>query len=1348
MPRLLASVCALAASCGAVIAGISFEEEIPAFRQGVDAWRIKGDLRGEWNDSGLVVNASERSGFTMEYNRYPGMKPFRGADEIVLEMKSNSQGKTTAELAILEFPSKKGAEPMTFSAPASAFAKATADKSDETRFKTELDPNKYYQIATLSVRREQDDDSPWKVAFSSLRGVFKTTKAEALRIEPETGNPLHIVREGQGERPVLSIRNAAQEKIAANGTLKVEGFSGNVIDLPVDIAIDAGETFKIPVPADAAKGVWKIRGELAADDGSVASVDTRFAVMDFHGVTPKQPRGTFRLGVHWHFPRFTDGDRHLASSAMVACGAKLTRADVANMASIQPTCPNSWEFERTDEFLNELENNGIALDAIIFKVPRWAMTPLPNTNSVWSARAVRPPVARTFGAFCERLAARYGTRIDYYEIGNEWDLRFGGTYDEAVAVQREAYVGLKKGCPDACVIPNGWAAAGDVPSMDGKGRTWIHEHFLKNAKDFFDVDTIHSHGAFPRYINSISRKLFPLRERTGVAGKPWFSNESALTSAKGERDAAIAVWKKILWAWAHGSVDYIWYNLRATGWDPKNPEHGYGLVTADFFPRESYVAFAALSSTVGGGEFRRAILDTDSRFVFEFRKGKDLVLAAWDESTSSDIKVPVETDAKRAYRVDLMGNRTALPLENGRTLLTIASVPSAIVLENASFASVDAGVFCAEGERNEARAIVIPPNTLGRAPDFVLEKTQQVHDFFEGDPAEVERLWQGPKDNSAKVWLSQDERGLRIRVEVEDDKHCEPPANTARNEGDCVEVTIADQNGNGQQRFCFAPAERIGTLTRYDALIPYDDSGFTTKTLESGVRFNLIVNDSDSDRREAAIGIATESFLSGSTAAVPIIRFAKSSARLEIDFDSERGAIKPLHGVNNAPVRVNGKQGGQDEFKAAGIPFVRTHDTAYSFGGTHYVDIPNVFPNFDADETNPSNYDFAYTDAYLKPIVAAGCKLFYRLGVTIENNWRVKAYNIFPPKDYAKWARICEHVVRHYNEGWADGFHWNIEYWEIWNEPENPSMWQGTKEQFFDLYRVAANHLKTTFPQIKVGGYAGCGFYTVDDAKRREESAFYRSFVEWFEDFCRYVQAPETKAPLDFFSWHLYVSQDWPVDRIATHAAYVRKTLDAAGLNETENIFNEWNIFRSDRKDQFDTCKTHVGAANVAAAFCLMQNTSIDKAMYYDACPTRVYCGLFTFPGHRTTPCYEAFRAWNELAKLGTAYKVTCDEKGLYAAAAKNDKRRAFLVSNVGNEEKSISPNVVGGEFRIYRVDAEHAKLSDCGEWRTGALSIPSNGFVLALSGFSLGDAPAVDRAPSSPSNGLDGSSRSRGTGR
>ena len=439
--------------------------------------------------------------------------------------------------------------------------------------------------------------------------------------------------------------------------------------------------------------------------------------------------------------------------------------------------------------------------------------------------------------------------------------------------------------------------------------------------------------------------------------------------------------------------------------------------------------------------------------------------------------------------------------------------------------------------------------------------------------------------------------------------------------------------------------------------------------------------------------------------------------KLSLDFSNPCPRIKPLHGVNNAPLRLSGAAG-QDEFRAAGIPFVRMHDTGGAFGGSHYIDIPNIFPDFDADENDPASYDFAFTDAYLKPLVEAGCRIFYRLGVTIENNWKVKAYNIFPPKDYAKWARVCEHVVRHYNEGWAGGFRWGIEYWEIWNEPENPPMWQGTKDQFFELYRVVSNHLKAAFPSIKVGGYAGCGFYVIDDQRLRAENAFYRSFVEWFEDFCRYVQAPETKSPLDFFSWHLYVYNGTKLERIATHADYVRRTLDAAGLATTESVFDEWNVFRGEWERKFSVCKTHVGAANVAAAFCLMQETPIDKAMYYDAQPMQSHCGLFTFPDPRTTPCFEAFRAWNALYRLGEgagteveggAGPMTLDGdpavatttgRTLYAAAAKHGDARAFLVANVGTEQADV--DVAGAEgrtFALHCVDAAHGHLTGIGDW-------------------------------------------------
>ena len=69
------------------------------------------------------------------------------------------------------------------------------------------------------------------------------------------------------------------------------------------------------------------------------------------------------------------------------------------------------------------------------------------------------------------------------------------------------------------------------------------------------------------------------------------------------------------------------------------------------------------------------------------------------------------------------------------------------------------------------------------------------------------------------------------------------------------------------------------------------------------------------------------------------------------------------------------------------------------------------------------------------------------LGNRIEHE--SKRYGSIPPKDPAKWARICEHIIRHMNEGWAGGHHYGIEYWEIWNEPDvNPQCWDGPVEEF------------------------------------------------------------------------------------------------------------------------------------------------------------------------------------------------------------------------------------------------------------------------------------------------------------
>ena len=80
---------------------------------------------------------------------------------------------------------------------------------------------------------------------------------------------------------------------------------------------------------------------------------------------------------------------------------------------------------------------------------------------------------------------------------------------------------------------------------------------------------------------------------------------------------------------------------------------------------------------------------------------------------------------------------------------------------------------------------------------------------------------------------------------------------------------------------------------------------------------------------------------------------------LQVNFTTPKAQMKPLHGVNNSRIDYRGEA--LPEFVEAGIPFCRLHDTGGAFGGSHFVDIPNVFPKFDADPEDPASYDFAFS---------------------------------------------------------------------------------------------------------------------------------------------------------------------------------------------------------------------------------------------------------------------------------------------------------------------------------------------------------------------------------------------------
>ncbi len=392
--------------------------------------------------------------------------------------------------------------------------------------------------------------------------------------------------------------------------------------------------------------------------------------------------------------------------------------------------------------------------------------------------------------------------------------------------------------------------------------------------------------------------------------------------------------------------------------------------------------------------------------------------------------------------------------------------------------------------------------------------------------------------------------------------------------------------------------------------------------------------------------------------------------KIELDFSKKIGEMKPVNGVNSAPYRLMSMENQvkiKQSFAELHIPFSRTHDVCGKYGGNNYIDIPNVFRNFDADEYDENNYDFHYSDEFLKPIIESGAQVIYRLGITIE--WGSKKYRTFPPKDYAKWARICAQIIRHYNEGWANGHHYNIEYWEIWNEPENPPMWSGTKEQFLDLYKVAACYLKEQFPNIKIGGFGSCGFYAVTT---RKESPFFLGCLEWFHDFLKLCV--NENVPLDFFTWHLYTGD---FSEYQAHAKFVRETLDGYGLTQVESHFNEWNV--GGEGGGFHLMRNMIGASYVARVLCEMQNTHyVDKAMYYTFDLQASYNGFYDQNLFTPTVTYDAYKAYGDCYALKNQVYSATEYDKIGVVGASDGENCAAIFSNYDGEESEFTLSVKG----------------------------------------------------------------------
>ena len=384
-----------------------------------------------------------------------------------------------------------------------------------------------------------------------------------------------------------------------------------------------------------------------------------------------------------------------------------------------------------------------------------------------------------------------------------------------------------------------------------------------------------------------------------------------------------------------------------------------------------------------------------------------------------------------------------------------------------------------------------------------------------------------------------------------------------------------------------------------------------------------------------------------------------ANREIRVDFEKRSGRVKPLHCINGGP-----RSGGyglpfdfSDEFVRMGIPLVRTAGSAGEYGLNQFINVHCIFPDFDADETLEESYNFLPTDLYLDSVRNTGAEIFYRLGESPEP-YSHKIY-ARAPKDFEKWARICEHIIMHYNEGWANGFKLGIKFFEIWSAPDSAEGFAGDNTAYYELYRIVANHLHERFPKIKIGAYGARGFYALNRLDATEEM---KKYVPYMQRFFNYITAEETLAPLDFFTWACYTSNP---EEVGIYSRYARNYLDNAGLRRTRSIICEYN---TDGKRELPPALDAGTPAEIAAALIIAQKSPVDMLMYSTSDIYSRDNSLFTMDDHVTPHRYAAsnvIRFFSRLYRLGNVAEATDDfRKELYSLAAYNENEAAILISS------------------------------------------------------------------------------------
>lgn len=205
-------------------------------------------------------------------------------------------------------------------------------------------------------------------------------------------------------------------------------------------------------------------------------------------------------------------------------------------------------------------------------------------------------------------------------------------------------------------------------------------------------------------------------------------------------------------------------------------------------------------------------------------------------------------------------------------------------------------------------------------------------------------------------------------------------------------------------------------------------------------------------------------------------------------------------------------------------------------------------------------YSYMALDAALKQFYKNGVlpyicffatpKALYDKAAAKSSYWK------HPPVDMVAWGDVCRNIAAHYRH-----LDWPLAAYEIWNEPDwfdhsvnAKAFYDGTWEEYLEIYQYAVNGIREANPYASVGGLSLATF----------SDAYMRGDVDVFLQYVR-----DGQLPLDFVSYHCYVPENYPAYTAQANKALSRygDAFASVGLH-----LNEFHVTLSTSSTSTEKC--------------------------------------------------------------------------------------------------------------------------------------------------------------------------------